>query len=273
MSNPACRPHFSRLRLLGRAAVLTLALVPLVPTSPARAAQEGAGGAGTVFEAIARDQGGARSARVRLITDNPEAWASRWALLTEARTTIDCTSYLMHDDVYGRSFLGLLQKKAKEGVQVRMMLDGRGASAMVRTLGGKDLLQELAALPGATVKVFNPIPGALVRALTDPKALLASNHDKLLIVDGRWLMTGGRNISRDYMAAPADHPKAYRDTDVLVDDPVVARAATGAFEVEFDKPCARLVNPDMFGNWSSQARALDLARRAMQAHLLGEAPS
>jgi len=247
--------------------VLLFSVLLLVVLAPfARADVEAA------FDAIAAEHGGALPARVRLITDNADAWYARWYVIDHAKTSIDATYYIVDNDPFGRSFLGLLFKKAKEGVKIRLMVDARGSTALSRTFLGQDILQEMTENPNIELRVYNPIMKALLRLPEDVRNVVASNHQKLLIVDGEWLIAGGRNISQNYMLTRDDFPEAFRDTDVMIQGGSTPAAAKTAFEEEWAKPANTHIKPDAFGNWVSRRLDLELARRVMQAHIMGLAP-
>lgn len=214
-------------------------------------------------------QFGAQPAHVRLLTDNVDSWYARWHMMERAKQTIDTTYFIVENDIFGRSFLGMLYKKAKEGVKVRLMVDARGTKALARTFLGQDILQEMVENKNISIKVYNPVAKALMRIPEDYRSAIASNHDKLLIVDGEWLITGGRNISRHYFAARDDEPEAYRDTDVLIRGGSTPASARTAFEEEWNKPANTVVTKDWFGNWTKRRLDLELARHCMGQHMMG----
>jgi putative cardiolipin synthase len=224
------------------------------------------------FDEIAGERGGAPEAHVRLLTDNMDSWYARWHIIEGARKSIDVTYFIIENDVFGRSFLGLLYKKAQEGVSVRLMVDARGTKTLARTWLGQDILQELVALPNVAIKVYNPVAKALLRIPEEYRSAIASNHDKLIIVDGEWLITGGRNISRHYFACIEDEKDAYRDTDVLIQGGTAPASAKVAFDEEWVKKSNTEIGPDWMGNWVSRRLDLELARRSMHSHMLGLDP-
>ncbi|HNW33366.1 MAG TPA: hypothetical protein PKM25_00400, partial [Candidatus Ozemobacteraceae bacterium] len=67
------------------------------------------------FDSISIPKGDINT-KVRLLWRNDEAWYARWNMLESAKQTIDCTYYIVDKDIFGQSFLGLLCKKAREGV-------------------------------------------------------------------------------------------------------------------------------------------------------------
>jgi len=63
-------------------------------------------------------------------------------LIASAEKSIDFTSFIIKRDLFGRALIGLLLNRAKRGVKIRLMIDGRGSGKLVRSLTGYDELQE-----------------------------------------------------------------------------------------------------------------------------------
>lgn len=194
---------------------------------------------------------GGGPAEARLLEDNLDAWNARWEMLEGAKTSIDSSYFILEKDPFGYAFLGHLLKKQREGVKVRVMTDAMadtfGKHGFKMPLRGKDYLQELVN-HGADVRIFHPIwhrPAKLASY-----AFMASNHDKILAVDGQRSMTGGRNIGIEYFADPADAPAAWRDTDVMLDGEGPAAAMVEAMELELaETDIVHRVHEDLLGNW------------------------
>lgn len=221
-----------------------------------------------VFDELAR-QSGNKTAYARIITDNPESWYARWYMISSAKRSIDITYFIVDKDIFGMSFLGLILKKAKEGVKVRLMMDARGSKDLSHKMLGQDFLQELLEVPGVEVKVYNPITSNLLSIFKNPANVVSSNHDKIIIVDDEYVVTGGRNIEMNYFVDPKDFPRAYRDTDVIFKGPAAAVQIKKAFDEEFNSHSVSNVKRDLFGNWVSRAKELEFARRAMEAYMCG----
>lgn len=190
------------------------------------------------------------SARLRVLSDNVDSWVARWRLIESAERAVDVQYFIIEPDVFGMSLLGLLCEKANAGVKVRLMVDSRGTALLSRTWMGADWLQELVRA-GAEVRVYNPIERNVGDAIAsgDLRALAASNHDKLIIVDRKGAITGGRNISKDYLSDTRDHPTAFIDMDLFVEDTGIegegaVRALTEAFTSELRGPKAKKIAKD-----------------------------
>jgi cardiolipin synthase C len=222
------------------------------------------------FEQL-RGKGG--ESGVVLLTEPAAAWAARWELLREARERIDATYFIVEDDVFGLAFLGHLYEKAAQGVQVRLLIDGRGSVLLSTPLMGRDYLQELVESGRAEVHVFNPPLNQLVRSLVEGNAVpfASGTHNKLLVVDGARAITGGRNIGRVYFARLDEDPEAVQDADVLVDGAATVRQVGAAMEREFPIAAGDQIRPDLV-NFASKREDLLMVYGAMDAWLSGRVP-
>jgi cardiolipin synthase C len=201
-----------------------------------------------------------------VIDDNTQAWAARWELITDARRQIDLATFIYDNDVFGLALLGALTERASSGVQVRLLLDGRGSLAMASPLLGRDYLQELAATGHADIHIYNPpfneLVGALIRM--DAVQLSAGNHNKLLIVDGAVAITGGRNVNSHYFATLREDPGAVDDVDVLLDGAPLVAALGDVMDREFYSWRHEDIGPDPI-NITPQRDLLLMVAGAMDA--------
>lgn len=225
--------------------------------------------ANAAVQKIFADIPGGAIGRIRLINRNDEAWYARWNLIEAAKVSIDTTYFILQDDVFGFSFLGLLKRKAEQGVKIRLMIDARMIPSYFRPLG-IDEFQDLVANPNVEIRFYNAIPHSVGDFFKsgDLRFLWASNHDKILIIDGRVSVTGGRNIGADYYAQPGEVKIVYYDSDVVLDGPQLAGELRKAFEDEWKMLGNRVVKADRI-NLIDQRWKLELARRSMQAYLDG----
>ena len=152
-----------------------------------------------------------------LLINGPASFAALAEAIRSARTRIDMESYEF-DDTAGGQFADILLAARRRGVEVNLIYDAWGAN------GTSAALFERLRQGGVRVLEYNPLhPNGRV-----PVAVNARDHRKLLCVDGKVAITGGVNISRVYENAPglqsADpQEKAWRDTDVRIEGPVVAQ--------------------------------------------------
>ncbi|MCC7440600.1 MAG: phosphatidylserine/phosphatidylglycerophosphate/cardiolipin synthase family protein [Bdellovibrionales bacterium] len=200
--------------------------------------------------------------RVRHLVDPAEALYARMDLIRQARKTIH-TGYftVWNNDVFGRQFLGLLLQKARAGVKVKLIVDGRG---FLHTRN--DWLQELVEA-GAEVKVWNPVLNSRLSILGS----LVAYHDKILLVDGKSFITGGRNIGDRYFLRQGEKDgRVFWDTDVAVEFDRMPIALLQAFNSEFYAGVAKSVPKEMFGNWRSREPEMMRAIRALDDRVANE---
>ncbi len=223
-----------------------------------------------VYDTFPRN--GAARARLRLLQDNTLAWAARWDVLAAAKQSIDVSYFILKQDIFGVAFLGHLLHKAEQGVKVRILLDAYG-SKLSRRPEGNDLLDTLVNTGNVEVRMFRPL---YMRALEGILNLslavtVASEHDKILVVDGERAITGGRNIATEYFVQPDEAKMVFTDLGVEIADPTVVAALHSAFETQYLSDSAQPVTRERL-NLASQRRILQLAYRAMDAWMRGNGP-
>lgn len=208
------------------------------------------------FEAIATPT---TDTRIGMLADNIDAWNARWKLLESAQESIDTQYYTWDHDIFGKAQLGHVFHKARQGTDVRIMIDAVGDTFGQRGFkshrSGQDYMQEVVALPNAECKVFHPHYKKLLSAVLHPLGLegIAANHDKILEVDGRAASVGGRNTGNCYFIHPDDDPTAWRDADVLLEGQEAALELRDAIDVEYDqKLIHHKIRPDLLGNWKKR---------------------
>ena len=174
--------------------------------------------------------------RVRFHENGDAALAAFWELLDGARREIAVSTFLIGNDEVGLAVLARLTQRAREGIKVRLLLDGFGALFAP----GKPLRELKAA--GGSVAVFRPL---FAFRSVGPRNL--RNHRKLLIVDGQRLWAGGRNLAREYFSAHGNEA-AWIDLSFDLEGP-----PAGAAAVQFDR------------DWPATRRSVALAGPAAAA--------
>ena len=119
--------------------------------------------------------------------DGHAALVALRTVIGQAREAIDVCTFLIGDDVLGRELCELLCARAREGVRVRLMVDGIG-----RFLGGRQQTRRLRDA-GVEIAVF----GAQTRLLA-PGQFNLRNHRKMVSADGDRAWLGGRNLAAEY---------------------------------------------------------------------------
>jgi cardiolipin synthase A/B len=132
-----------------------------------------------------------------------------------ARESVHIESFIWYDGRVARQLAKLLAKKAREGVEVRVLVDASGG----RQLKGE--VKEMLEAAGVQVAHFHPLRVSNLGRLNN------RDHRKLVIIDGRIGYIGGYCIA-DEWDGNARHKKEFRDTGLRITGPVVNRLQ-GAF--------------------------------------------
>jgi cardiolipin synthase A/B len=144
--------------------------------------------------------------------DGADALARLHLLIVGARSTLDVASFLLAHDAVGEPIARLLARRAREGVRVRLMVDGVG-----RYLGGRVPIAQLRA-SGVEVRLF-------VRPWSSPLRgrVNLRNHRKLAVADGEWFWSGGRNLAAEYFTGVHGRPP-WTDLTFDLRGPLAAQA-------------------------------------------------
>ena len=132
----------------------------------------------------------------------------RLELIQSARKSIELEFFIYDVDEASRLLTQALMKKAREGVQVRILVD---FSAPVFEL--KPAYARVLGEAGVKVRYYNT--SALFRLVS----IQHRSHRKLLIIDGETVLTGGRNVANNYFDL-SDHYN-FLDSDLEVSGPIV----------------------------------------------------
>ncbi|OCS88563.1 cardiolipin synthase [Caryophanon tenue] len=125
---------------------------------------------------------------VTLYTDGHEKFAQLLRDIEQAKHHIHMQYYIFRHDDLGQQILRALEKKAKQGVEVRFLYDAIGSNKLFK--------RHLRALreAGGFTEVFFPS----VLPLFNPR-LNFRNHRKIVIIDGTISYVGGFNVGNEYL--------------------------------------------------------------------------
>lgn len=146
-----------------------------------------------------------RGNKIELLEQSDETFNKMFRLLRGARRTINIEMYLLEDDAVGKKLVDILGARVKDGVRVNVLIDyigGRYAGSL------PDRMQEL----GIDFRFF--------RAPMSDGSINERTHRKLVIVDGRYGMTGGFGIS-EYWLNQEDPESSARDLQAFLRGPIV----------------------------------------------------
>ncbi|MFW6207345.1 MAG: cardiolipin synthase [Spirochaetota bacterium] len=126
--------------------------------------------------------------------------------LENAQDTINMEFFIYRSDELGRRIKDILERKAREGVKVRLLFDGVGCFNKLSWKFKRELKQ-------------SPIDA---RYFLDPMNILSSrllnyrNHRKIVVIDGQIGYTGGMNIGLEYMNGGRNF-RRWRDTHLRLE--------------------------------------------------------
>lgn len=125
---------------------------------------------------------------IEIFTDGRKVFESFMQDIRGAGKSINVMTYILKDDRVGRAFIDALTEKAKEGVQVRLLMDAMGS----RFISDWNL-KELIRAGGKAAYFFKPKLKVINLKLN------YRNHRKIAVIDGNKGYIGGFNIAREYL--------------------------------------------------------------------------
>lgn len=147
--------------------------------------------------------------RVRFYHEGRPAFDDLLEAVRAARHHVHLEYFIFQPDGIGQTLLRLLEQKAREGVEVRLLYDAMGSRRL-----GRRVLQPLRAA-GAQASVFLPLNPFRRRIQVNMR-----NHRKILVVDGHVAFTGGLNVGDEYLGL-VPRFGYWRDTHLRLEGPAV----------------------------------------------------
>ena len=151
---------------------------------------------------------------IRLHADGTAARTALWDTIASARHRLDVCTFIIGKDALGSEVVARLAQRAREGIKVRVLLDGFGAMQLPRRYF--DTLRQA----GGEVAVFRPL---FSLRITGPRNL--RNHRKLVVADDRLMWSGGRNLAGEYFLGKDDGEPPWTDLSYTIQGGVAAAAA------------------------------------------------
>ncbi|WP_369692280.1 cardiolipin synthase [Halalkalibacter krulwichiae] len=142
--------------------------------------------------------------QVTIYTSGKEKFDSLLNDIKQAKTHIHILYYIIRDDELGNKIANELAKKAREGVQVRLLYDDLGSRGLSKRFIGK------IKNAGGEVEAFFPSRIPFINL-----TLNFRNHRKLVVIDGEIGYIGGFNVGDEYLGL--NHRFGYwRDTHLKI---------------------------------------------------------
>jgi cardiolipin synthase len=152
---------------------------------------------------------------VSILNNGDEFIPSLLAEIEQAQRTINFTVYIWSKGTFSDQLIRALEKKQRDGVQVRILLDGLGSLKVP-----DEDFEALVAAGGKVQKFRTPKFGKLTR-------FHRRNHRRSIVIDGDVGFTGGMAVS-DVWLGHAQDPDHWRDVMFKVTGPM-ARSLQTAF--------------------------------------------
>ncbi len=125
---------------------------------------------------------------VEIFTEGQSKFDSLLQCIRGAKTYVHLLYYIVRDDDLGRKLIHELTEKAKQGVEIKLLYDDIGSSALSSRMLGP-LVQA-----GGAVAAFFPSRIPYLNMWVNFR-----NHRKLAIIDGQTGYIGGFNIGNEYV--------------------------------------------------------------------------
>ena len=201
---------------------------------------------------------------LRIHQDGKQAFAAVLEMINGAQQSIDLCTFILRGDAVGRPVCERLAARAREGLKVRVLVDGVG-----RMMGGGADFSEMVAA-GAQVARFPPSLHAPLRGRANLR-----NHRKLLVADAgtpqERMICGGRNLGAEYFEGAPGLP-AWHDLTFEMRGPVVRQGAA-----LFERGWCFAVGEDRRASPAEstvlEERAAALEARAGEASIAAENPA
>ncbi|WP_368645947.1 phospholipase D family protein [Alkalibacterium putridalgicola] len=197
------------------------------------------------------------SEEVALLEYGIEAFGARLDLIDSAEETIDVAYYYAKKGKSVDLFHAYMLAAADRGVKVRYLLDG--ISHGVRG-DERDVIYAFNDHPNIEFKLHEPIPSVLLA----PWRINNRMHDKLLLVDNKYSVNGGRNISDLYYERTSQDVAYSHDRDIFLmktqtEETGIIDQLSAYYGDLFDSEYAVDLDARSFFDWSGEKARLKTA--------------
>lgn len=167
-------------------------------------------------------EGAGIASNFSFLVNGPQSFAQRGEILNKAKYNIDILVWAIEDDMTGQWIKDLLTKKHKEGVKVRIILDG-----------------DVSKRPGYGSRVNELMSeGIEVIKWSHPEFQYVGQHRKMIIVDGTEMVAGGLNFG-DHYSHMNPLVSFWRDTDIYASGDFVSQVALPYFDKVWNEAAPR----------------------------------
>ena len=147
--------------------------------------------------------------RVKILVNGKMTFEHIIAELEKAQKHIHLEYYIIDDDHIGNEIRRILIRKAKEGLEVRVIYDDVGCWSLSK--------EYIMSLKNAGARVFPFMP---VRFPYFTNKINYRNHRKIIVIDGKVGFVGGMNIADRYISG-SEELGPWRDTHLKIEGEAV----------------------------------------------------
>ena len=198
---------------------------------------------------------------VYVLDTGTEALLARAWLAGNARQSIDIQYFIWSTDNIGILAAEALLRAANRGVRVRVIVDD-----LLIDAPDKSLLA-LSRHPNIEIRIYNPkisvgvpLQTRLLNLLTRFRGVNQRMHNKVVVIDGKIAITGGRNMAVEYY--DYNHEYNFRDRDVLMLGETV-KTIQASFEEYWNSKLTVNVE-DRFNGWGVMKKNVNIDEKDIQ---------
>lgn len=198
---------------------------------------------------------------VYVLDTGTEALLARAWLADNARKSIDIQYFIWSTDNIGILAAEALLRAAQRGVRVRVIVDD-----LLIDAPDKSLLA-LSRHPNIEIRIYNPkvsvgvpLQTRLLNLLTRFRGVNQRMHNKVVVVDGKIAITGGRNMAAEYY--DYNHEYNFRDRDVLMLGATV-KTIQASFEEYWNSELTVAIE-DRFNGWGLMKKNVTIDKKDIQ---------
>lgn len=125
---------------------------------------------------------------VNVFFNGPDKFKQLIEDLKNAKKYIHMEYYILRRDMLGKEIIKILEEKAKEGLEVRLLVDSMGSYTITKRYLNNFIKN------GGKFQIF--FPGILPHINT---RINYRNHRKIVVIDGEYGYTGGFNVGDEYI--------------------------------------------------------------------------
>ncbi|XMB66779.1 cardiolipin synthase [Mycoplasmatota bacterium zrk1] len=157
----------------------------------------------------------ANNSSSKILVDGEAFFKSYFEKISKAKKYIFVSFYIMRYDSIGKYLIDLLIKKAKEGLEIKIIYDYLGSPDFKR--------KYLKHLRANNIRIY-PVDKVIIPIFNTK--INYRYHRKITVIDGEFAFTGGFNVGNEYLYGTKKYN--WRDTHLLLEGEVI-KSLTAVF--------------------------------------------